>query len=141
MLKMADSHDGIMFIFVMILMQLSGCSQSNLQNLFKRNAAATVNCETAQNFYETAFSISILILLTYTSAVSNLNGFSILDGLKSYNKFARLIVAETSAYIPLHAFLMSPILKQWQQCFKTPFSAHGTRCRGVKIPYPSQRKD
>ncbi|WP_425305798.1 hypothetical protein [Atlantibacter hermannii] len=77
--------------------------------------------------------------MPYTSAVSNLNGFSILDGLKSYNEFACLFPAETSAYIPLHAFLMSPILIRCHQRFKTPVSAQGTQCRGVKIPYPSQR--
>ncbi|WP_439954637.1 protein YnhH [Atlantibacter hermannii] len=62
-----------------------------------------------------------------------------MDGLNSYNNFACLSLAETSAYIPLHAFLMSPILIRCHQRFKQPVSAHGTRCRGVKIPYPSQR--
>ncbi|WP_420094896.1 hypothetical protein [Atlantibacter hermannii] len=62
-----------------------------------------------------------------------------MDGLKSYNEFACLFPAETSAYIPLHAFLMSPILIRCHQRFKTPVSAQGTQCRGVKIPYPSQR--
>jgi len=79
--------------------------------------------------------------LPYTGADSNLNGFSILDGPIFYNNFTRLFLAETSAYIPLHAFLMSPILKQNDQRVKTPVSAHGLESCGVKIPYPSQRKD
>ncbi|WP_431731974.1 MULTISPECIES: protein YnhH [Atlantibacter] len=70
-----------------------------------------------------------------------MNGFSILDGLNSYNNFARLLLAETSAYIPLHALLMSPILKQSDQRVRTPVSAHGLAGCGVKIPYPSQPKD
>ncbi|WP_420378143.1 hypothetical protein [Yokenella regensburgei] len=70
-----------------------------------------------------------------------LNGFSALDCTLQRLKNRLLCWAEPPAHFPLHAFLMSPILRSWHLNFRTTGLTPWQHAHGSRFPYPSQLKD